>query len=184
VEPVSGTVRIRVRGSNRFVVLRAGQLIPDGSELDTRRGVARVVVAANRAGTATSSALVSEGRAIVDQNRAARPLTTLRLSEPIARPPRRGRASAAAKRKKRRALFVQTDGGRFRTRGSYAAATVSGTAWRTIDRPASTRVAVIEGTVRVRDLQRRITVPVTAPGSFTARLRRGPSSPSRPRPGR
>ena len=106
VEPVSGTVRIRLRGSGRFVTLRAGQLVPDGSELDTRNGVARVVVAATRDGAQTSSALVSEGRAIIDQNRAARPLTTLRLSEPIARPPR-GRASAAARRKKRRGLFVQ-----------------------------------------------------------------------------
>jgi ferric-dicitrate binding protein FerR (iron transport regulator) len=105
------------------------------------------------------------------------------LSEPIARPPR-GRAAAAAKRKKRRALFVQTDGGRFRTRGSYAAATASGTAWRTTDRPATTRIAVREGTVRVRDLQRRRTIRVTAPDSYTARLRRQPERPSAPgRPG-
>ena len=168
VEPVSGTVLVRPRGSRTFVALRAGQLLPDGSEIDTRRGVARVVVAATRDGATTASALVSEGRAIIDQNQAARPTTTLRLSQPLACP-RASRAAAAAKRKRKRKVFVETDGGRFRTRGNYGAAVASGTQWRTTDRCTSTRIDVREGTVKVRDRVRKRTVRVTAPGSYTAR---------------
>jgi Tol biopolymer transport system component len=171
VEPVSGIVRVRRRGTRRFVRLRAGTLLPDRSEIDTTRGVVRIVVAATRDGSETASALVSRGRAIIDQNRAARPTTTLRLSLPLDCA-RSGRATAAAKRKKRRrSLFTQTDGGRFRTRGNYGAATASGTAWLTTDRCESTRIDVREGTVRVRDLVRRRTVSVRAPGSYTARKR-------------
>jgi hypothetical protein len=162
VTVLRGTVRVRLRGSRRFVRLEDATRIPDGSELDTRRGAALVTVAANRAG-AQSSAEVSEGRAVIDQNRRARPTTTLRLSEPLACP--RG-ASAAAR--KRRRLFVKTKGGRFRTRGNYAAGTAQGTAWRTTDTCTSTTIKVLEGTVRVRDLRERRTVRVRAPRSYTA----------------
>ena len=172
VEPVSGTVRVRRRGTRRFVRLRAGQLLPDGSELDTRRGVARVVVAAARGTTATEFALVSEGRAVIDQNVAARPTTTLKLSQPLACP-RGGRAQASKKRKRprRRKIFTDTDGGNFRTRGNYGAATASGTAWRTTDTCTRTRIDVREGTVSVRDLVRGRTVAVKAPRSYTATRR-------------
>ena len=172
VEPVSGTVRVRLRGSRTFVPLAAGQLLPDGSEIDTRRGVARVVVAATRDGTATASALVSEGRAIIDQDGAALPTTTFRLSQPLACA-RSARVAAQRKRKrKKNRIFVETDDGRFRTRGNYGAATVSGTEWRTTDRCGSTRFAVREGVVEVRDFARRRTIRLAAPDRYTARRRR------------
>ncbi|MGH2948877.1 MAG: hypothetical protein ACRDPC_21920, partial [Solirubrobacteraceae bacterium] len=177
VEPVSGIVRVRRRGTRRFVRLRAGQLLPDRSEVDATRGVVRIVVAAVRDGSATASVLLSEGRAVIDQNRARRPRTTLPLSGPLTCR-REGRASTAAQKRKRkrkrarkRSIFTQTDGGRFRSRGNHAAATASGTAWRTTDRCASTRIDVREGTVRVRDLVRRRRVVVRAPDSYTARKR-------------
>ena len=172
MEPVSGVVRVRVRGSRTFVPLQAGQLLPDGSEIDTRRGVARVVVAATRDGATTSSALVSEGRAIIDQDDAEFPTTTLRLSEPLSC--RRGRAATAAaqkKRKRKRRLFVDTDGGRFRTRGNYGAATASGTQWRTVDRCRSTQLVAVEGTISARDRVRKRTFSLTAPDRYTARKR-------------
>ena len=162
---------VRPRGTRRFVRLRAVRLLPDGSEIDATRGVVRVVVATT--GGATESALVSKGRAIVDQNTAARPTTTLKLSAPLACA-RTGKARAAARKRRgrrRRGLFTQTDGGRFRTRGNHAAATASGTAWRTTDRCRSTRIDVREGVVKVRDLVRRRTVAVRAPRSYTARRR-------------
>jgi hypothetical protein len=170
VQVVSGTVRVRQRGTRRFVRVRADTLITDGSEIDATRGVLRLIVAATRDGSQTSSALVSRGRAIVDQNRAARPLTTLRLSGPL----RTGRqASVSQRRKKRRrgsrSLFTETDGGRFRTRGTYGAATASGTAWLTTDRATTTKITVFDGRVRVRDLVLRRTRTVRAPNSYTAR---------------
>ena len=166
-----GVVLVRRRGGRRFVRLRRGQLLPDGSEIDTRRGTIRVTVASDQAG-GLSTATVSEGRAIIDQNRAARPTTTLRLSEPLACAGRVATASLArAKRRKQREIFVRTKGGRFKTRGNHAAGTASGTAWRTSDTCSSTTIKVVEGTVRVRDLRRRRTVNVTAPDSYTARRR-------------
>jgi hypothetical protein len=174
VEPLSGTVRIRVRGSRRFVVLRAGQVVPDRSELDTRRGVARVTVAANRAGTATSSIDVSEGIALIDQK--ASLLTELKLTERLSCPRASRATTSQRRRKKRRRLFTDTDGGKFRTRGNWAAATAGGTAWRTIDTCTSTKIQVTEGTVEVRDRAARRTVDVTAPESYTARRSRAARS--------
>jgi hypothetical protein len=85
------------------------------------------------------------------------------------------RASAAQRRKKRRrgsrSLFTETEGGRFRTRGTYGAATASGTAWLTTDRATTTKVTVFDGRVRVRDVVRRRTITVRAPSSYTARRR-------------
>ena len=38
VAPAGGTVLVKVKGTNRFVELKAGQEIPLGSEIDTRKG--------------------------------------------------------------------------------------------------------------------------------------------------
>lgn len=157
---IDGVVLVRRRGSRRFVRLSGVTAIPDGSQIDTTRGRMRLTVDAGNG--ATQSAEVSEGRAIVDQNKAARPTTTLRLSEPLACP-RRGTASAAAKRKKRRRLFLRTKGGRFRTQGRFGAAVASGTAWRTTDACDFTLVQVTEGIVTVRSLRTGATRRVAAP---------------------
>lgn len=164
VRPVRGVVLVRRRGRDRFVRLRGGQLLPDRSEIDTRRGTAQITVASNRRG-GVDRATVSEGRAIIDQNRAARPTTTLSLSEPL----RCGRLATASLGRKGREIFVNTPGARIRTRGNRAAATKSGTAWRTTDTCSITTIKVIEGTVRVRDFRRRITFALNAPRSYTAR---------------
>lgn len=166
VRPVRGVVLVRPRGSERFVRLRRGRLLPDRSEIDTTRGTAHITVASDRRG-GLDTATVSEGRAIIDQDRAARPTTTLRLSEPL----HCGRLATASLGRKGRGIFVNTPGARIRTRGNRAAATRSGTAWRTTDTCATTKVKVVEGTVRVRDFRRRRTVNVSAPDSYTARGR-------------
>ena len=64
--PVRGRVRVRSPGRRRFTALRGPREILDGSEIDTRRGVLRLVVG-------SSTALVSKGRAVVRG-------TTLRLT--------------------------------------------------------------------------------------------------------
>ena len=172
VEPVRGVVLVRRRGSRRFVRLRRGQLLPDGSEIDTRRGTARVTVASDQPG-GRSTATVSEGRAIIDQNRARRPTTTFRLSEPLACPRRLATAAAAARKRKRKKgpIVINTKDPRFSTEGDKAAGTSSGTAWRTTDTCTTTTIKVAEGTVRVRDFRRRRTVNVIAPRSYSARGR-------------
>jgi Tol biopolymer transport system component len=144
--PVRGTVRVRARGSRRFVRLRRAGAIPNGSEIDTRRGVLRLVVATRR-GAAT--ALVSRGRAIVDH-------TTLTLSGP--------RACPSGRR-----LLVRAGDGSFRTRTRRTAATGRRSSWLTRDRCDGTVTKVVRGKVAVKDLVRRRTVQVRARDSYRAR---------------
>jgi hypothetical protein len=144
--PVRGTVRVRARGSRRFVRLRRAGAIPNGSEIDTRRGVLRLVVATRRG---TASALVSRGRAIVDH-------TTLTLSGP--------RACPSGRR-----LLVRAGNARFRTRTKRSAATGRRSAWLTRDRCDGTVTKVTRGTVAVKDLARHRTALVRARDSYRAR---------------
>jgi hypothetical protein len=161
--PKSGTVRIRLPRTNRFVELEAGRQIPVGTTVDTRQG--RVtLVAAGRGGTADFFA----GQFRISQTRGSRPLTTLTLTEQLSCP---RRASAAQRRTKTRKLWG--DGrGRFRTVGRYSAATVRGTRWLTQDRCNSTLTRVRAGAVNVRDQVLRRTVIVRAGRSYIARRRR------------
>jgi len=159
-------VRVRIKGRNRFVRLGDVLEIPDGSEIDTTQGVARIVVRSRRGSSATSFATVSGGRAIIDQGRGRRPQTTLRLSEPLRCSSANNASSSQRRSKRRRSLFTQTRGGRFRTRGRHGAAAATGTAWRTTDRCKSTGI-------RVRDFVRKRTVKVKAGKTYIARVRRG-----------
>ena len=173
VQRIAGVVLVRRRGSRRFVRVTDATAIPDGSEIDTTRGTLRLTVANGSGGTEVAD--VSEGRAIVDQDTAARPLTTLRLSEPLTCPrrPSRPRAAAAQRRrgKKKRRIFVRTQGGNFRTKGRYAAAAASGTAWRTTDECTQTTIQVVEGRVTVVS-SRGLTATVDAPRRVIVRRRR------------
>ncbi len=60
VLPASGTVKVKLPGTNKFVVLAEGQQIPMGTIVDTRNGSVRVVVASNKSG-GTSTALFYAG---------------------------------------------------------------------------------------------------------------------------
>jgi hypothetical protein len=75
-------------------------------------------------------------------------------------------ATASRVRPRRRLWGNAT--GRFRTRGRYAAATVRGTRWLTIDRCNGTQVIVTDGVVSVFDLVARRTVLVSAGQSYFA----------------
>jgi hypothetical protein len=171
VQVVAGVVRVRRRGSRRFVRVTTETLIPDRSEIDATRGTLRLTV--DRGDGTTESADISEGRAIVDQDTSARPTTTLRLSAPLACRRAGGSAVAAAKKKRRkkRRLFATTDGGRFRTQGRYAAAVATGTAWRTIDTCRTTTIRVVEGTVEFTNLRTGRSSPLSAPNRRVVRRR-------------
>jgi hypothetical protein len=62
--------------------------------------------------------------------------------------------------------------GHFRTKGRYAAATVRGTLWLTLDRCDGTYILVKRGKVEVRDLVKRKTVLLTPGKSYLAAPRR------------
>ncbi|MGH3131923.1 MAG: TolB family protein, partial [Gaiellaceae bacterium] len=65
--PVSGVVRVRLRGTNRFVSLARLRNVPVGSELDVTRGRVRLVSSAG--GRRTQTAQFFQGRAVVRQPR-------------------------------------------------------------------------------------------------------------------
>lgn len=164
VEPVKGVVTVR-RPGGRTVRLVAGEQIPIGSVIDTRRGTVRLFSTAPGGGI--QSALFFDGLFRVTQTKGARPVTDLKLVEKLARCPKPGKAGSSARRKKRR---LWGDGrGSFRTSGRRSAATVSGTKWLVQDDCKGTLTRVARGTVRVRDFKRKKTVTVKAGRSYRAR---------------
>lgn len=164
VLPASGTVKVRRPGSGSFKVLRAGQQLPVGTSVDVTKGRVTLVAAANKAG-ATMQGGFYDGTFKLTQTKGAKPVTTLRLTDKLSCGS--GKATAAAKRKKRR---LWGDGkGRFRTSGSFSSATVRGTKWLVEDTCTSTTTQVKRGSVTVRDEVRNRTVIVKAGRKYVAR---------------
>ena len=166
VRPVRGVVRVRLRGSNRFVNITTIDDIPFGATIDTKRGEVELRSVASRTGAAQSVRLF-DGWFRVSF---AGGITNLTLNEPLARCPRRG--SAAQRKPKSRKLWGNGTG-RFRTTGNYSAATVRGTRWFVQDTCVGTRTRVRQGSVSVRDRIRKRTVVIRGPrGTYLARPRR------------
>jgi hypothetical protein len=161
----SGTVRIRRKGTSRYVELKAGEQIPNGSSIDARRG--RVTIVAAQSGGRLERADFFDGVFTVSQTNR---LTTVTLTEELSCPRGGGgKASAAHKRKPKTRKLWGDDKGKFRTKGRYAAATVRGTRWLVEDTCTTTRVRVTQGTVSVRDAVKKRTVIVRKGKSYTAR---------------
>ena len=161
---VRGKVRIKLRGKKKFVELEAGQQIPVGTTVDTTKGRVTIVAAGEQ------TADFYDGVFKIAQNSAAKPLTTLKLVEKL-RCPSGGRASVAAKGKKKRRLWGDGSG-KFKTEGKHSAATVVGTKWLVEDRCKSTTTRVTSGVVSVRDFAKRKTVTVRAGKKYVAKAKR------------
>ena len=119
---VSGRVRIKLPGTNRFIELDATQGIPVGSSVDTKQGVVELT-SIPKAGAAPEKAQFRQGIFLLTQKAG---ITDLKLTEALSCP-KRG-AKAAAKKPKSRKLWGKGSG-KFRTTGNYSAATVRGTEW-------------------------------------------------------
>ena len=121
-----------------------------GTTVDVTKGRVTLVAAANKAG-GTMQGGFYDGTFKFTQTKGAKPLTTLRLTDKLSCGS--GKASAAAKKKKRR---LWGDGkGRFRTSGSFSSATVRGTKWLVEDTCTTTTTRVTRGSVTVRDFVRQ-----------------------------
>ena len=161
--PVSGKVYFKCRGKKRQR-LGATTHLRVGCLIDARKGKTKIVSAANRASTDTKAATFFDGQFKVLENRAAKPVTELRLAGKLAGCARRSSASGRdvsdARRKRRRGRRLWGRGrGRFRTRGRHSTATVRGTTWLVYDRcDGSTYNKVTKGVVKVRDQVRHKTV--------------------------
>jgi hypothetical protein len=167
IAPVSGVVRVRLRGTNRFVSLARLRNVPVGSELDVTRGRVRLVSAAG--GRRTQNGVFFQGRGIVRQPRARTPVTTLQVSGPLVCPRRSFGVEQRPPPRVRRLWGNAT--GRFRTQGRYATAAVRGTIWLTEDRCDGTLIRVRQGRVDVRDNVRNRTIRLRAGQSYLARAR-------------
>jgi hypothetical protein len=156
----TGTVLIKVNGS--FVPFSGG-VIPNGSELDAKRGAVTITTSAGETAT------FSEGRFKVSQSGG---ITTVTLTEPLdCTAARRGSARATAKKPKTRKLWGNGKG-KFRTKGTYSAATVRGTKWLVQDTCTTTLTRVAEGVVSVRDDVLRKTITVRKGKSYVARAKK------------
>jgi hypothetical protein len=165
--PKSGTVKIKLPGSDTFVTLAEGQQIPLGTTVDTRRGRVTIVAAAGSGQTAD----FYDGVFKLGQTKGKKPITVLTLVEKLTGCKTNKQAAAAAKKKKKRRLWGNGKG-RFRTKGNHSAATVVGTKWLVEDRCTSTLTKVKRGKVKVRDFVKHKTVTVKAGKRYIARKRR------------
>ena len=162
VEP-TGTVKVKLPGSDRFVTLSEDQQLPVGTIVDATKGRVMIVAAGGQ------SAVFFDGIFKIAQGKGAKPLTTLTLVEKLSCPKAKSGALAAAKKKKRR---LWGDGsGNFRVKGKHSAATVVGTRWLVEDRCTSTLTKVTKGKVSVRDFVKKKTVTVRAGKQYIAKAR-------------
>lgn len=165
VKPISGTVRVKLPGSRKFVDLAKAGSVRFGATVDARRGRLALSALPSRKARVQTVQLY-QGRFQV--TRSGR-FTQFALNEPLARC--RAGASAAARKPKSRRLWGDGKGA-FRTRGRYSAATVRGTRWLVQDSCAGTLTRVAQGSVAVRDLLRRKTIIVRAGKRYLAKPRR------------
>jgi hypothetical protein len=177
VSTVSGTVLVKLPGSGQFVDLNLLTDVPVGSIIDSTKGTVKLTSAANASGL-TQSAEFMKGIFKVVQKPNAHGRTDLlltggrfgachRKSSKVVRtilgetvPPPKHRVLATTARKRRN---------QFRTGGKYAAATVRGTKWGTVDRCDGTLTRVRRGTVSVQDFVRHKTLLVHAGHTYLAR---------------
>jgi hypothetical protein len=168
VEPVKGTVLVRLPGAAKFVPLPDAEQVPVGTIVDARKGTVRLFSVGK--GGRVQSALFYEGVFKVQQ-KVGQALTTLVLTGgSFAGCPRASRATSAAKRKKTSSVrhLWGSGSGQFRTAGRFASATIRGTKWLTDDRCNGTLIRVTVGSVTVRDLTLKKSIVLKKPKSYLA----------------
>ena len=179
LEPVTGTVLVKVPGAGDFVPLTSPTQVIDGAIIDARKGRVRITIDNGRGGYDTAEFYGG----------------VFRFTQPKVKPgqlwfanlylyggsftgcPRAPRNPKIASASKRRAKKQQTQSvrhlwgtghGAFRTVGRFSAATVRGTTWLTDDRCNGTLTKVATGKVGVRDFVLNKTVVITKGKSYFA----------------
>ncbi len=177
VTEVSGTVMIKLPGTNTFIALDGTTEIPMGAQVDTRKGAVRLISGSSggsqAAAATTQSAVFSEGLFTIRQQRSAKAVMNLILAGGNFGVCRGGSAQSVGATPRRPVRRLWGSGkGRFSTRARYSAATVRGTRWLTQDRCDGTLTRVTQGVVSVQDFRLRKTKLVKAGQSYLARARR------------
>jgi len=167
-KPLRGVVRFRLPGTKKFLPLLDLTAIPNGTEIDARKGRLLLTVLHDASGQLDGARFYA-GRFIFRQGKGEEPITRLKLSggsfDSCTIQPQgasvattasvKGGTGTGTRRTRRRVRRLWGDGrGRFRTRGRYGAATVRGTKWLTLDRCDGTKIRVVRGKVGVRGFAR------------------------------
>jgi hypothetical protein len=166
VEPESGTVKIKVPGTIKFVELKAGEQIPVGTTVDTTKG--HVTLFSEGRDGVIEKAEFFDGIFKITQTKGKNPVTVLTLVEKLTCP--KAKAGAAAGKKTRR--LWGSGKGNFRTSGRLSSATVRGTKWLVQDTCTTTLTRVTQGTVTVKDFVTGKSIVLRAKKTYTARQRK------------
>jgi hypothetical protein len=173
-QTTSGTVLVRLPGSNMFIALGAARSVALGTVIDATDGTVTLTSAKDANGD-TETAQFSGGIFRVGQAEGRSQLHGGKLVGPA---PSGCGAKAADTRattsRRGKSRHLWGDGkGNFRSEGTNATATVRGTKWLTEDTCAGTLVRVARGVVSVDDLPHHRTLLLTAPHSFLAHPGKG-----------
>jgi hypothetical protein len=161
LEPVQGQVLVREPGEETFVTLAGAERMPVGTQVDASKGTVQLTSA--RADGDTQSGEFSRGEFEVEQ---------LQGKDTVVLSLRGGDFGPCKTRAARldestvggpviRNLFADAEGD-FRTKGRFAAATIRGTEWETVDACFGTLTDVSAGEVTVTDFIQDRTVEVAA----------------------
>ena len=172
VAPVTGTLQMSPAGIVRRVPLQDKVVLPLQSIVDTLAGSVKVTTAP--ATGRTEAATLEDGAFDITQSAGNLSVTQFALKggdfSVCAAAGRKASASASRKSSTKTVRTLWATGkGNFRTKGRYAAATIRGTRWQTIDRCDGTLIKVNKGAVTVRDLVKKTTVVVKAGQQYLAK---------------
>jgi hypothetical protein len=162
---ISGTVLIQIPPSKKFVPLRPNDVVPVGSVIDATKGRVRITIKLPNGKLQSSD--FYQGVFRVGQAKSG--LATMSLAGGNFKVCGKSAAVRAAKSSKIVRQLWGDGKGKFRTKGRYAAATIRGTTWDTIDRCDGTLVKVTRGSVTVRDAKLKKSVVVKAGRSYLAK---------------
>jgi 6-phosphogluconolactonase (cycloisomerase 2 family) len=186
----SGTVRVKLPGSRRYVDVKLLREIPLGSTIDARRGRVRLTAEVDAKTHRTQSSLFYSGKFKVLQTKGRKPVLVAKMvgGTFAGCSPVQARAAAVSSRAAgaavrlvaRRARSKRTvrklwghGKGDFRTTGRRSSATVRGTWWLVQDRCDGTLTRVKQGSVDVRDVRRHTTIRLR-PGKRRLYLAKSP----------
>jgi hypothetical protein len=174
--------------ANKFTVLKNAETIPVGSEIDVSRG--SIQLASSTSGVATAATIQTgtfsacqpskmkksckapssgTNSFTMMQSSTGNGLTEMVMTGSLSCPSGKGKAVAAKRKKKSRSIWGSDNGGKFRTRGRNASATVRGTEWFTKDTCSGTTTKVTRGSVTVKDFTKKKNVVVKQGHSYTAK---------------
>ncbi len=159
VAPVSGTVRVKLPGTDAFVALSSLREVPFGTVIDATHG--HVVVTTAGPHGATQTGEFFEGEFVLTQGRNGVVTATLAGGDFAVCPTARERAHIASAHAAHasgshvvRKLWANAHGS-FSTKGNYAAGAVAGTEWLTEDLCDGTSIRVTRDKVLVTNLVNR-----------------------------